>query len=89
LRQQLAILHRKTKRSKLTKADRAALDFQPEFPGIQTNACFHFARLVAEARRKDQYDIALSSWSLACRFGPRSLQLRDQIASIECLLEEL
>ena len=30
-----------------------------------------------------------SSRSLACRFGPRSLQLRNQIASIECLLEEL
>ena len=29
------------------------------------------------------------SWSLACRFNPRSLQVRDQIASIECLLEEL
>ena len=29
------------------------------------------------------------SRSLACRFGPRSVQLHDQIASIECLLEEL
>jgi hypothetical protein len=28
-------------------------------------------------------------WPLACRFSPRSLQLRNQIASIECLLEEL
>jgi tetratricopeptide (TPR) repeat protein len=42
---------------------RDALEFQAEFPGIQTNACFHFARLVAEQRRKDQYDVALRSLS--------------------------
>lgn len=42
---------------------RAALDCQAEFPGIQTNACFHFARLVAEERRRDKYGDALRSLS--------------------------
>ena len=42
---------------------RAALDSQAEFPGVQTNACFHFARLVAEEGRKDKYDDALRSLS--------------------------
>jgi len=54
-------------------ADRAALDFQAEFPGIQTNACFRFARLVAEAHRPVRETVreSFSSGELpAVRFPP-------------------
>ena len=38
---------------------RRALDREKEFPGIRSNACFHFAKLVAEYGRCDLFDEAV------------------------------
>jgi hypothetical protein len=40
---------------------RNALSREKEFPGLGTNACFHFAKLVVEAKRENLYDEALSA----------------------------
>lgn len=42
---------------------RSALNFEREFPGVQSLACFHFARLVVEQRVEEEYDAALDALS--------------------------
>ena len=39
----------------------AALQCQRTHPGIQTNACFHLGRLVAEQRATEHYDVCLEA----------------------------
>jgi tetratricopeptide (TPR) repeat protein len=71
---------------------RRALDREKEFPGIGTNACFHFAKLIATHRRHDAFDEALEAlnkfghpvfpWHAYMSYGPQALIAHERGDSV-------